>query len=145
MSLVNSNQDHRRTIGRSGFFALAFGSIVGSGWVLLLGEWLRVAGPGGAALALAAGGIFMALVGMCYAELAGRMPRAGAEFRYALDVLGRWPAWAVGWFLALFFVAMSAFEGTALAWLIGTLWPRSHDRILYVIMGQPITLPDLAI
>jgi APA family basic amino acid/polyamine antiporter len=140
-----TNGIRERTIGRAGFFALSFGSIVGSGWVILLGEWLRVAGPGGAALALAAGGMYMALIGMCYAELAGRMPQAGAEFRYALEVLGRRSAWAVGWFLTLFFVAISAFEGTALAWLIGVLWPRSHDRTLYVVMGQAITLPDLSI
>jgi amino acid transporter len=139
------NGTRGRSIGRAGFFALSFGSIVGSGWVLLLGEWLRVAGPVGAALALTGGGIYMALIGMCYAELAGRMPHAGAEFRYALVSLGHRPAFVVGWFLTLFFVALSAFEGTALAWLISVLWPRPPDRTLYAVMGQAITLPDLSI
>jgi hypothetical protein len=56
-------QGERRVIRPRGFFALSFGSMVGSGWIILLGEWLRRAAPGGAMLALLAGGALMALIG----------------------------------------------------------------------------------
>src|SRR6185437_13748838 len=98
----------RRIIRPAGFFALSFGSMVGSGWIILLGEWLRRAAPGGAFLALLGGGALMSLIGTCYAELAARMPRAGGEFRYALEGLGRAPAFIVGWFLTLFLVSLCA-------------------------------------
>jgi amino acid transporter len=126
-------------IGRGGFFALSFGSIVGSGWIMLLGDWLRLAAPGGALLALLAGGFLMAAVGMCYAELAARMPRAGGELRYALETLGPRVAFTVGWFLTLFLIAISAFEGTALGWLSGLLLPARHSPVLYRILGEPVT------
>ncbi|MDA1080333.1 MAG: hypothetical protein O2973_01450 [Gemmatimonadetes bacterium] len=38
----------RRGIGTAGFFALAFGSMIGVGWVTALGSWFDQAGPVGA-------------------------------------------------------------------------------------------------
>jgi len=125
-------------VGRGGFFALSFGSIVGSGWIVLLGEWLRLAAPAGALLALLAGGMLMAAIGLCYAELAARMPRAGAELRYVADTLGPKAAFPVGWFLTLFLVAICAFEGTALPWLLGLLLPV-RAAPLYRFLGEPVT------
>ena len=113
--------------------------MVGSGWIILLGEWLRRAAPGGALLAMLCGGALMCLIGTCYAELAARMPRAGGEFRYALEGLGRRPAYIVGWFLTLFLVSLCAFEGTALAWLVGELIPAADGRALYTVFGAAVT------
>jgi basic amino acid/polyamine antiporter, APA family len=127
----------------AGFFALSFGSMVGSGWIILLGDWLKRAAPGGALLALLAGGALMALVGTCYAELAGRLPRAGGEFLYALAGLGRAAAFIVGWFLTLFFVSLCAFEATALAWLVTELLPAARGATLYRILGEPVTAEGL--
>jgi basic amino acid/polyamine antiporter, APA family len=132
-----------RGIGRGGFFALSFGSIVGSGWIVLLGEWLRRAAPGGTLLALLAGCVLMSVVGMCYAELAARLPRAGGEFLYALEGLGRRPAFLVGWFLTLFLTAICAFEGTALAWLIEILLPALRGPFLYKVLGQSVSVGDI--
>lgn len=134
----------RRIIRPAGFFALSFGSMVGSGWIILLGEWLRRAAPGGAFLALLAGGVLMSLIGTCYAELAARMPRAGGEFRYALEGLGRVPAFVVGWFLTLFFVSLCAFEATALAWLVSELIPAAQGQPLYSLFGQAVSSDALA-
>jgi len=132
-------------VGRSGFFALSFGSIVGSGWIVLLGEWLRLAAPGGALLALLTGGMLMAAVGMCYAELAARMPRGGGELRFALDTLGPRVAFPVGWFLTLFLVAISAFEGTALPWLASLLQPQMPTTTVYRVLGEPVTAYGMTI
>ncbi|WP_458864873.1 amino acid permease, partial [Enterococcus faecium] len=70
-------------IGRFQYLALGFGTMIGSAWVILLGDWLGKAGPGGAVLGFLAGGIVVMLVGACYAELAGHLPEAGSEFIYA--------------------------------------------------------------
>jgi len=101
----------RRHIGRLGYFALAFGGIVGSGWVVVLGEWMGAAGPGGAALAFAAGGLAMALICACYAELTARMPRTGAEFVYVREALGPVPGFLVGWVLLLNSSALLRLKG----------------------------------
>jgi basic amino acid/polyamine antiporter, APA family len=135
----------RRVIRPAGFFALSFGSMVGSGWIIVLGEWLKRAAPGGALLALLAGGALMALIGCCYAELAARLPRAGGEFLYALEGLGRTVAFIVGWFITLFLVSLCAFEATALAWLVTELFPTAQPQPLYRILGEPVTTAALAL
>jgi basic amino acid/polyamine antiporter, APA family len=135
----------QRSIGPSGYFAIAFGSIVGSGWVLVLGDWLHAAGPGGSIVGFAAGGAVMILVAACYGELAARMPRAGGEFVYALHFLGAQFAFAVAWFLTLYFAAFTAFEGIALAWILGTLFPQISGPVLYSILGAPVAVGGLAI
>lgn len=135
----------RRHIGRLGYFALAFGGIVGSGWVVVLGEWLGAAGPGGAALAFAAGGLAMALICACYAELTARMPRTGAEFVYVRTSLGPIPGFLVGWFLLLNFIGLAAFEGTALVWLLSALLPSIEGPALYAVLGEPVHVGGLAV
>lgn len=135
----------RRVITTGGFFTLSFGSIVGSGWVVLLGDWLNRASPGGAVLAILAGGGAMVLVGLCYAELATRYPRAGGEFVYILEAWGRTPAFMTGWFLTLYLIAICAFEGLAIALLLQTLFPHITADAIYVTLGEAITWDALAI
>ncbi len=49
----------KRAISGFGFFALAFGSMIGVGWITALGGWFEQAGPVGAMIAFAAGGTIM--------------------------------------------------------------------------------------
>jgi basic amino acid/polyamine antiporter, APA family len=115
-----------RLRGNIGFFqylALGFGTIIGSAWVILLGDWLIKAGPGGAIFGFACGGAVMLVVGACYAELTTLIPHAGSEFIYAYEVYGRRVAFVVGWFLALYLVSVTIFEGLALAWIVEVALP----------------------
>ncbi len=59
----------REEVGAGQFFTLAFGCIIGVAWVVVLGEWLSLAGPIGAILGFLVGGAVMMLIGLCYAEL----------------------------------------------------------------------------
>src|SRR5262249_48419730 len=47
----------RRVMRGREYFTLAFGSIVGVGWMILLDDWLRRGGPAGAMLGFLLGGI----------------------------------------------------------------------------------------
>lgn len=135
----------RRVIRPAGFFALSFGSMVGSGWIILLGDWLRRAAPGGALLAFLAGGVLMGLVGCCYAELAARLPRAGGDFLYALEGLGRTAGFVVGSFITLFLVSMCAFEATAVGWLVTELIPAARGKALYHVLGESVTTDGIVL
>jgi APA family basic amino acid/polyamine antiporter len=132
-------------IGRGGFFSLAFGAVVGSGWVVVLGDWLRSAGPGGATLGFLAGALVMVLVALCYGELAARSSSAGGEFLYALETLGRFPAFLVGWFLTLYSVAVCAFEAIALAWMVRTVAPAIALPTAYHIGTSAVTWDALLV
>ena len=66
-------------LNRLDIFVLAFGAMIGWGWVVLTGEWIASAGTLGSALAFLIGGIMVLFVGLVYAELASAMPRRKAS------------------------------------------------------------------
>jgi amino acid transporter len=137
--LVNESRQLRKAVGAVGFFSLAFGCIVGSGWVIVLGDWLGRGGPGGAIVGFLAGGAALVLVGFCYAELAARMPRAGGEFLYACEGLGRDAGFFVAWFLTLYMIAVAAFEGIALSVMLRQLFDALRGVSGYELLGQRVT------
>lgn len=135
----------RGAIGRLGYFTLAFGAIVGSGWIVVLGDWLNAAGPAGVVTGLALGGISMVCVGLCYGELAARYSSAGGEFLYVVRDLGRFAGFLVGWFLTLYAIAVCAFEAVVLAWLLRTLLPGIISPYAYAVGSSSVTLDALLI
>jgi len=129
-----------RSITGVGFFVLAFGSIVGSGWVVAMGEWLGAAGPGGAILAFTLGGAVMALIAGAYAELLARLPRSGGEFCFVSSGIGPRTGMMVGWFILLHMISFTAFEAFALVWFLEALVPLLADApVLYRAVGTPVT------
>jgi basic amino acid/polyamine antiporter, APA family len=133
----------RPAIRRSQYLALGFGTILGSGWVVLLGAWLRHGGPGGAVLGFVLGGIAMSLVAAVYAELAARMPTAGGDFIYAYEIFGPRFGFFVGWFMTLFLIGVCAFEGIALPWMIQSLFPAFAPGRLYSFLDAEVTVGAL--
>lgn len=135
----------KRTIGRLGFFALAFGSMIGVGWVTALGGWLEKAGPLGAILGFAAGGTLMLCIGLCYAELCAMLPLAGGEVAYSYLAFDRSKAFVVGWFLAFGYLAVSAFEAISVGRVSGHLFPGLDIIPLYSVAGETVFAPHLVL
>lgn len=135
----------RGNVGAAQYFALGFGCIIGSSWVIIAGDWMAGAGPGGAILGFLLGGAVLALIGACYAELTSRVPEAGSEFAYARRVFGDRAAFAVGWFLLLYFLAVTVFEGLAIAWILELVWPALGSGELYSLFGGSVSMSSLAI
>jgi basic amino acid/polyamine antiporter, APA family len=135
----------RRTIGPFQFFALAIGVIIGSAWVVLVGDLLQLGGPGGAILGFTAGGFVMIVVAAAYGELASRIPVAGGEFIFAYRLFGRRLGFLVGWLITLYLVASTAFEAIALAAILQALIPAIRGPALYSLLGQPVTLGGVSI
>jgi amino acid transporter len=134
-----------RTLSAPLFFAISFASVVGVSWVVVLGEWLRLAGPVGATIAFLAAGAVMMLVGLCYAEICTFIPAAGGEMAYAFAAFGIRSSFAVGWLLALVYVSATAFEGLSVGWLAGILFPPLAGRTLYHVYGMPVGAGALAL
>jgi basic amino acid/polyamine antiporter, APA family len=132
-------QPLRGNVGYWQYFALGFGTMTGSAWVILSGSWLVEAGPGGTILGFLLGGAVMTLVGACYAELATRLPRAGTEFAYAAAFFGSRLAFTVGWFLVLYLVSVTTFEALALAWVLEVFFSNEAPHALYRAFGAPVT------
>ncbi len=124
-------------------FSLAFGCIIGVGWIVVLGEWLTLAGPLGSLLACAGGGLVIMVVGLCYAELATMFPVSGGEVAYAYEVYGSKTSFVLGWFLAFPYIAAIAFEAIAAAWILNALFPGIEGTILYSVQGDAVRLGSL--
>ena len=78
----------KKSLDMFDIIALAFGAMVGQGWVVLAGDWILAAGTWGAMLAFLIGGLAVILIGVTYAELAASMPITGGEHTYTHRALG---------------------------------------------------------
>lgn len=136
----------KRGVTGSGFFTLAFGTIVGSAWMVLMGEWVAPAGPGGAVLAFLATTLLMVPVAAAYSEMVARVPRAGAEFVFVARGIGPRSGFVAGWFNTLYYIGITAFEALALSWFLEILVPSLADTSpLYTLLGKQVSLLDLGI
>ncbi len=128
----------RRDLSAFQFFAFAFGAVAGVGWAVVLGDWLRQAGPLGAVLGLASGGLFIMLIGLCYGEVAALIPASGAEMAYAYEVVGERAGFLTGWMMAFIYVVVGGFEAISIGWILGALVPGLEGPVLYQSLGSEV-------
>jgi APA family basic amino acid/polyamine antiporter len=133
----------KKEIGWRQLFSLAFGTIIGIGWVTVLGQWLVQAGSLGAILGFAGGGIVMIFVGLCYAEMASMFPVSGGEVAYSYEVYGLQTTFLTGWMLALTFIGVVAFEVISVGWIGSVVFPSLKGPLLYRISGDGVNLGSL--
>ncbi|MCC5032488.1 APC family permease [Streptomyces sp. WAC 00631] len=127
-----------RVLGRGDVLALAFGAMIGFGWIVLTSDFISDAGPLGAALALTAGGVVVGLVGLTYAELVSAMPHAGGEHNYALRALGGRGAFVASWAMVLGYVSVAAFEAVALPQTMLYLFPDMLAGHLWTVADYDV-------
>lgn len=130
----------KRVLGSLDAYAIGFGAMIGFGWVVLAGGWLREAGTLGAVIAMVGGGAIMVIVGLVYAELVSAIPKAGGEHHYLLRGLGaRW-SFVGSWGITGGYITVVAFEAVALPRTVGYLWPGIESVHLYDAFGTPVYL-----
>lgn len=142
---VRSDTGLQRVLGRRDLLALAWGCMIGWGWVILSAGMAERAGPVGSALAFLCGGVVIALVGLVYADFTARIPRAGGELAFCFAGLGPKRSAACGWILCLAYVAVCAFEAVALPRVLYQLFPGLESRALYHVAGAPVSLASVLI
>ncbi|MEQ9064887.1 MAG: APC family permease [Vicingaceae bacterium] len=135
----------QKGIGKPGMFSLAFGAMIGVGWVTAMGSWLSNAGPLGAIIAFAAGGFLMLAIGLCYAEITAALPLSGGEVAYSYKAYGTSKAYIVGWFLVFGYLSVSAFEAVSISKVLSYLIPSIDLWHLYSVNGSPIYFSHIAL
>jgi APA family basic amino acid/polyamine antiporter len=85
-----------RTLGLASATALGLGAMIGAGIFVLTGMGAGVAGPA-LILAFALNGVIALIVGVCYAELAAMLPRAGGAYVWAKPAFGPLLGFSAGW------------------------------------------------
>src|SRR5262249_11881781 len=145
MATSATSRNLQRSVGASQLFTMGFGASVGFGWIVMVGEWLRQAGPLGAALGFGVGALGMGLIGLCYGEGASVFPGAGGDVAYTYEMYGVRTCFATGWLLTLACIAVTVFEGISVAWIATLLLPRAAGLLLYRSWGEPVHLGNLVI
>lgn len=129
-------QELDRALGPLQVWALALGCVIGFGCFVLPGDFLRQAGPLGASLGVAIGGLAMVVITRSYGLMVRTFPVAGGEFAYAYGSAGRYHAYICGWLLALGYLCVVPLNATALAVLGKFIAPELFARgYLYSVAG----------
>ncbi|MGH3354326.1 MAG: APC family permease [Nocardioidaceae bacterium] len=136
--MSTDSTEFARILGRGDVLAVAFGAMIGFGWIVLTGDFLSDAGTLGAALAFVIGGLVVVLVGLTYAELVTAMPRAGGEHNYVLRAIGSRAAFVTSWALVLGYVSVVAFEAVALPQTMLFLFPDMLAGRMWSIAGYDV-------
>lgn len=126
-------------------FTLALGTIIGVGWITVLGSWLTQAGSLGSILAFLTGGALLLPVGLCYARVSTIVTDPGGEIAYARAVFGPKLAFVAGWILLFAYIAVCAFEAVSLGWVLSALFPQLQGPPLYSPWGEAVSGADLGI
>ncbi|AGL03828.1 APC family permease [Desulfoscipio gibsoniae] len=132
------NQGMAKVLGRSDVLFLAFGAMIGWGWVVLAGSWVHSAGSLGAMLAFLLGGILVVFVGLTYSELTAAMPLVGGEQVFCYRAMGATASFIGTWAILLGYISVVAFEAVALPTVVEYLFPNYMQGYLWTIAGWDV-------
>lgn len=132
-----------KVMGAWDILVIAFGAMIGWGWVINSGDWITTAGFAGSIIAMLIGGVMVFFVGLTYAELTSAMPQCGGEHVFSYRAMGPTGSFVCTWMIILGYVDTSAFEATALPTVITYLFPEFNQVYLYSIAGKDIYLTTI--
>lgn len=127
------------------YFALGFGTMIGTGWVVVMDDWLRRGGPWGAMLGFALGGVLLLPVSYIYGEWVKRLPDASGEAAYTAQVFPPFVSYITGWIMLLAYFIVCPWEAVAVGKLLAFLFPQLDRWELYRVATEPVFLPRLLI
>ena len=129
------------------FFTIGFGAIIGTGWVLLVGDWMVLGGgPIPAMIAFALGSILLVPIGMVFGELTAAIPISGGIIEYVERTYGRKMGFITGWMLLLGNAPLCPWEAIAISKLLTTRFAKFEilswltSVKLYTILGADVYL-----
>src|SRR6201984_3196624 len=127
------------------YFALGFGVMVGTGWLVVMDDILKRGGPLGAILVFTAGALVWLQIGYVYGELVKAIPDAAGEAAYVARFFPPVVSFATGWMMLLSYSLTCPFEALAAGRITGYLIPGLNTHELYRVGGYPVYLPHIAL
>jgi APA family basic amino acid/polyamine antiporter len=134
-----------RGLGPVDLTTIGVGAAIGAGVFVLTGTAAaHYAGPAVTLSYVIAGAVSL-LTALCYAELSSVIPSAGGSFSYARVILGRFPAWLIGWCMIVEYLIGGAtvaagWSGYAQNLLsqFGVVLPRAWSGAPFDIVGNSL-------
>jgi basic amino acid/polyamine antiporter, APA family len=133
----------RRALRGREYFTLAFGTMVGVGWMVVIDDWLTRGGAVGAMLGFLIGGLVLIPIGYVYGRLTERMPDAGSEIAYTGAVFPEAVSFGTGWMMTLAYLIVCPYEAVAIGRVGSYVFPQLNTIELYRVGGYPVYLPHV--
>jgi len=134
-----------RKLRLTDYFTLAWGTMVGVGWLVVMDDWLLRGGALGALLGFAIGGALLFPIGWVYGRLVALMPDAAGEVAYTAAAFSRAISFSTGWMMMLAYFIVCPWEAVAVGRIAGYIFPELDSFEIYRIAGRPVYLPHLII
>lgn len=130
----------KKVMSTTDILVVAFGAMIGWGWVVSSGRWIQNAGTIGTVIAFIIGGIMIYFVGMTYAELTPMMPKVGGEHVFSYMAFGPTGSFICTWALILSYIGVVCFEAVSLPTIISYIFPSFNQVYLYSVAGSDVYL-----
>jgi len=125
------------------YFALGFGVMVGTAWLVVMDDILKRGGPLGAILGFTVGALVLLPIGYVYGQLVKEIPDAAGEAAYVARFFPPAVSFATGWMMFLSYFLTCPFEALAAGRISGYLFPSLNSIELYRLGGYPVYLPHM--
>ena len=128
----------KKVMSATDILVVAFGAMIGWGWVVSSGRWIQNAGVIGTVIGFIIGGIMIYFVGMTYAELTPAMPNVGGEHVFSHKAFGPTGSFICTWALILSYIGVVCFEAVSLPTIIQYIFPSFAQGYLYTVAGSDV-------
>lgn len=140
-----SNQSFQKVLRTRDVIMLAFGAMIGWGWVVSSGQWIQAGGVIGTVIGFLIGGLMIYLVGLTYAELTPAMPKSGGAMNFSYAAFGASGSYITIWALALSYIGVVCFEACSFATIMQYVIPDFLQGYLYTVAGYEVYLSWVAV
>jgi len=127
-----------RVLTKKDLFVLAFGAMIGWGWIIQTGFWIDEAGVAGSVLGFVVGAIMVCIVGLIYGELASRVAVRRRRARVQPSSARPVGSFVCTWSLVLGYVGVVVFEVIALPSALAYIVPGFNVLELWSVAGEPV-------
>lgn len=114
---------------------VAFGAMIGWGWVVSSGSWIQQCGILGTMIAFLLGGIMIYFVGLVYAELTTSLPENGGAKVFSHRAFGPICSFICTWSIILSYIGVVCFEACSFPTIIQYIFPGFLKGYLYTVEG----------
>ena len=135
----------KKVMSSTDILVVAFGAMIGWGWVVSSGRWIQNAGTIGTVIGFVIGGLMIYFVGMTYAELTPAMPKVGGEHVFSHKAFGPTGSFICTWALILSYIGVVCFEAVSLPTIIQYIFPSFSQGYLYTVAGSDVYATGIAV
>lgn len=135
----------KRELNTLDVLVVAFGAMIGWGWVVASGSWIQSGGVLGTILGFIIGGMMIYFVGLVYSELTTAFPKTGGEMVFSYKAFGSIGSFVCTWMLILSYVGVVCFEACSFPVILQYIFPGLLKGYMYTIAGFKVYASWVAI